>query len=57
MSHNNRLSQQAEQAWRETLTEPSLPDDLHEPAPPVDVPDLGATDTEYLDDLCATGKR
>ena len=59
MSHNNRLSRQAERDWRETLAEPNRPegDDLDEPPTPLVVPYLGATDVESLDDLCDRGRR
>jgi hypothetical protein len=57
MSHNNKLSRQAEQAWRDLPPEPCVADDPDEPATPVDVPYLGATDVESLDDLCDRGRR
>jgi hypothetical protein len=57
MSVNNRLSRPAEEDWRLSLTEPSEPDDLDEPSTPIDVPNLGASDVEFLDDLCDRGRR
>jgi hypothetical protein len=57
MSHNNKLSPQAEQAWRDSLPEPCVADDPDEPSTPAVVPDLGASDVEFLDALCDQGRR